>query len=260
MSTFAQRPFPTGTRRYRFSRTLAAVAGLLAVGLAVGGAVSRSKRRARVTIDAADFEMGANDGERDEKPVHREHVARFAIERREVSVGDYARCVQQKRCAPAGTFHERCVAKSGGSANLPINCVTFEQASAYCAFRGGRLPTEVEWEYAARRGEPRRYPWGGEALVQQACWQKAAPCPVGTTVRDRSPFGVLDMAGNVSEWTSSPYCDYADAKRCKAGVRVTRGGSFELTDASYLRTTYRDWVKEADAGYNLGMRCAFEAP
>lgn len=259
MSNFAQRA-SIPKRRYRFSRTLASVVAVLAVALAVAGGVSRSKRQARITIDAADFEQGDSEGERDEKPVHRVHVARFAIERREVSVADYARCVEQKRCTPAGTFHERCVAKSNSAANLPINCVTFEQASAYCAFHGGRLPTELEWEYAARRGEQRTYPWGNQALTAQACWQKTAPCPVGGSSQDRSPFGVVDMAGNVSEWTSSPYCDYADSKRCKAGVRVTRGGSFELSDASYLRTTYRDWVREGDAGYNLGIRCAFNAP
>lgn len=253
-------PARFGARRYRVSRALAALAAVLVLSLAAGGALLRSRGQAPVLIDAADFELGARDGEGDEKPVHRVHVARFAIERREVSVGDYARCVEQKRCTPAGTFHERCVAKSGGSATLPINCVTFAQASAYCSFHGGRLPTEVEWEYAARRGEQRHYAWGNQAPTTHTCWQKSAPCAVASSSQDRSPYGVMDLAGNVSEWTSSPYCDYADAKRCKPGVRVTRGGSFDLTDPSYLRATYRDWVKETDAGYNLGVRCAFPAP
>src|SRR4051794_28589205 len=103
MSVF---PARVGARRYRVSRALAALAAVLVLSLAAGGALLRSRRQAPVLIDAADFELGARDGEGDEKPVHRVHVARFAIERREVSVGDYARCVEQKRCTPAGTFHE----------------------------------------------------------------------------------------------------------------------------------------------------------
>jgi formylglycine-generating enzyme required for sulfatase activity len=80
---------------------------------------------------------------------------------------------------------------------------------------------------------------------------------VGIRRGDRSPFGLWDTGGNVAEWTSSLYCNYADASQCKPGVRATRGGSFDVPDPGYLRTTFRDWVKEETGGYNLGFRCAF---
>lgn len=247
-----------GARRSRFAKRMFALAALVAIALAAAAVISRRNVHRPITIAAADFELGANDGDSDEKPAHRVHVNAFAIDRHEVTVAEYGECVAQQRCTPPGAFHAWCVAKSGGGRDLPINCVTYQQATAYCAFRGGRLPSELEWEHAARGSDQRRYPWGSAAPTDQACWQSKQPCPIRVNGRDRSPFGLSDMAGNVSEWTSSAYCNYADPKQCKVGVRVTRGGSFDLSDAQYLRTTYRDWVREADAGYNLGMRCAFD--
>lgn len=229
---------------------------LIAVSLAVV-ARTRASTQARVRVAAADFELGARDGEADERPPHRVHVAAFAIDRREVSVADYAECVKRGGCSAAGTFHERCVGQ-GKDGNLPVNCVTYQQAVRYCAFRKGRLPSEAEWEFAARRGEARVYPWGNAEPVAQPCWKGKAPCRVGSSRDDRSAFGLWDMGGNVAEWTSSPYCEYARPERCKAGVRVTRGGSFDVPDAHFLRATFRDWVKEEDAGFNLGLRCAYD--
>ena len=243
-------------RRYQVSRVLAVVAAVIAIGLGVAGLLSRGKRAPRITVPAADFAMGANDGERDERPIHQVHVGRFAIDRTEVSVSSYAQCVQRKRCSPAGTFHELCVIKKSVNGELPVNCVTYDQARDYCAFRGGRLPTEAEWEFAAR-GDGRGYPWGNPEPTSDVCWKQKAPCKVGLSRKDRSALGVMDMAGNLSEWTASAFCDYPDLKHCKPGVRVTRGGSFNLDDSHYLRATYRDWVKESEAGYNLGIRCAY---
>lgn len=245
-------------RRPRFAKSMATAVALVAIALAAAAAISRRNVRRPITLAGADFELGANDGESDERPAHRVHVNAFAIDRHEVTFGEYGECVLQQRCTPAGAFHAWCVAKSGGERDLPINCVTYQQATAYCGFRGGRLPSELEWEYAARGSDQRRYPWGASAPTDQACWQSQRPCAIRVNGGDRSPFGLKDMAGNVSEWTSSVYCDYADPKHCKAGVRVTRGGSFDMSDAQYLRTTYRDWVREDGAGYNLGMRCAFD--
>lgn len=201
--------------------------------------------------------MGAADGDHDERPVHRQHVERFEIDRREVTLSDYARCVAQGRCTKAGTFHAACVVKASISTEQPINCVTYQQATAFCAFRGGRLPTEAEWEYAARGSDQRVYPWGSAPPGKNVCWPRKQVCRAGTSHGDRSAFGLRDMGGNVAEWTASPYCDYADSKRCKPGVRVTRGGSIDVPDQGYLRAAFRDWVKETDAGYNLGIRCAY---
>jgi formylglycine-generating enzyme required for sulfatase activity len=108
-----------------------------------------------------------------------------------------------------------CNAGSSERSDHPVNCVSFDQASAYCAWRGLRLPTEEEWEFAARGTDGRRYPWGVEPPGGQLCWNgpnsdlgdlnRFGTCPRESFPADRSPFGVFDMAGNVMEWTNSPF-------------------------------------------------------
>ncbi len=78
---------------------------------------------------------------------------------------------------------------------------------------------------------------------------------MGSFASDASPFGVLDMAGNVAEWTASPYCAY-ESTDCKPGTRVIKGGSCDMTSEFWLRSSYRDFVGESERGYNLGFRCA----
>jgi formylglycine-generating enzyme required for sulfatase activity len=212
-----------------------------------------------VRIPAATVSIGADDGESDERPVHEVRVEAFEIDRTEATVEDYRACVSAGVCELPEAFHERCNARAKGKENNPVNCVTWAKANAYCAWRGKRLPTEEEWEYGARGAHGGAYPWGNASPQLRPCWNKAmstdGTCSVDSHPDDVSPFGALGMAGNVSEWTSTPYCAYAGGK-CKAHARVTRGGSWDMTDPSGLRSTYRDWVLESDRGYNLGFRCA----
>jgi formylglycine-generating enzyme required for sulfatase activity len=226
-----------------------------------------------IRIAAGTVAIGADDGEPDERPVHEVRVGAFEIDRTEVTVSAYGACVAAGACAAPETFHDRCNTHDRGKDQHPLNCVTWAHAAAYCAWAGKRLPSEEEWEYAARGAHGGKYPWGDVQPGSSACWNKPkteGTCVAGSHPDDRSPSGVLDMGGSVSEWTSTPYCPYPGARAssplpgmaggCKEGARVTRGGSWDMTDPSLLRSTYRDWVLEKDRGYNLGFRCARSIP
>jgi formylglycine-generating enzyme required for sulfatase activity len=263
-STLPRCGLPLGTM-------LAALALAIACGKKAG-----SRPGDMVHVPAASVSIGAEDGEPDERPVHEVSVAAFEIDRTEVSIVAYRACVKAGACVAPDAFHERCnlvtepsagTGAAGGKGTAakednPVNCATWEMATKYCAWAGKRLPTEPEWEYAARGAHGTKYPWGNDPVGSQPCWNRQlsdGTCPVGSHPGDRSVFGAMDMAGSLSEWTSTPYCEY-QGKPCKPDTRVTRGGSWDMKDSSYLRSTYRDWVLETNRGYNLGFRCARSAP
>ena len=206
------------------------------------------------------FEMGSSVGEPDEAPVHLVTVSAFRIDRTEVTVSDYAACVRSGACAAAHNDFRQCNAGRTGANDHPINCVNFQMADAYCRWKGKRLPTEAEWELAASGGDGRAYPWGNEPDVPRACLARRTraqeSCPVGSFPRDASPLGVMDMAGNVSEWIGEAYCSYSRDSECETGSHVVRGGSWDTTSIRFARTSYRDWVPDNRYGYNLGFRCA----
>jgi formylglycine-generating enzyme required for sulfatase activity len=158
---------------------------------------------------------------------------------------------------------------------MPVAGVTAEEAEAYCAFRGGRLPTEAEWEKAARGTGRRRFPWGRTYHARLANHGRppvrADPsdgfrfaAPVGSFPDGASPYGVLDLAGNVMEWTASrpstPDFDalgYAGAD--PAMHRIVRGGSWGHP-AVDLRVTHRGVLRAVASHPDLGLRCAYDPP
>jgi formylglycine-generating enzyme required for sulfatase activity len=136
----------------------------------------------------------------------------------------------------------------------PMNCVDWGQAATYCRAQGKRLPTEEEWEWAARGGaEGRSYPWGNAEPDFQACWsgvsKKIGTCPVGSHPDGKSAHGLHDMAGNVWEWTSS-LDESGDA------ARVFRGSSWNNADPARLRASFRIRVAPSIRYDFLGFRCA----
>ena len=208
-----------------------------------------------VSIPAGTFTMGDADNTSKDGQVT---VAAFCMDTTEVTTSAYATCVKSSKCTAAetGTF---CNADATGHGNHPINCVDWPQATAYCAAQGQRLPTEEEWEYAARGTDGRLYPWGNAEPGGQLCWggegdslgkgKRQSTCAVASIPAGNSPFGLADMSGNVEEWTSSPY-SATDADR------VHRGGGYEITYLSFVRSAFRISVKPSFQFGTLGFRCA----
>ena len=213
-------------------------------------------------IPAGTFWMGSPEGsgQANEHPQHRVSVAAFCMDRTEVTVDAYAACVSSGTCAPATNYDYYCNANFSDRGNHPINCVDWTQADVYCTSRGGRLPTEEEWEYAARGTDGRIYPWGSEAPGNQLCWNRLnGTCEVGAFPAGNSPFGLFDMAGNVWEWTSEPPALPVDLGFDASAFRAIRGGSYAQSITT-LRVTARSWATLDDARSDLGLRCAYDAP
>jgi formylglycine-generating enzyme required for sulfatase activity len=195
-------------------------------------------------------------------------LGEFLIDRTEVTVADFARCVEALGCAPP--VLERCHPEELRNwqhperQRHPINCVRWDQAVAYCSWRGLRLPTPAEWEKAARGEDARAYPWGDEPasceLAVMAESDDAPGCGAGTTAEvgsrpaGASPYGALDMAGNVSEWTGDPA-----RMREWVGLLKASGGGF-LDGAAELRSdeVLADTIGRRDRiRVDLGFRCAY---
>jgi hypothetical protein len=175
----------------------------------------------------------------------------FSIDRTEVSVGDYRRCVDLGGCKTPAVGPE-CNWKRSGSDDHPMNCVRPREAAAFCEFAGKRLPTDPEWEQAAQGADGRVFPWGSEpascerAVVGDPNPRNRDGCgrdstwPVGSKAQDRSPYGVLDLAGNVAEWTT-------------AGA--LRGGDW-IHPARFAHIVTRRNGNSDSAGLHWGFRCA----
>jgi formylglycine-generating enzyme required for sulfatase activity len=215
-------------------------------------------------IPAGDFKIGADDIGDTEKPVHQVHVDAFEMDVTEVTVAKYGECVATGRCAPAVTGLY-CNGARKDRVDHPTNCVDFKRATAYCEWAGKRLPTEEEWEYAARGTDGRKYPWGndGQSPSKRACWYHMdGTCAVGSYPSGDSPFGLHDMVGNVAEWTSSFFSDNYDKPRDKTN-HVVRGGAFYVAstingelDTSSARAASRWLAIPTQADYRYGIRCA----
>jgi len=195
---------------------------------------------------------------RDEKA----KVAAFLLDRTEVSLGAYLRCQRAGVCSP----HEMPAALLDVREPnaLPVTMVSLEQAETYCSFRGARLPSESEFELAARGQTGRMYPWGN--LFHSGRVNGGRTPPEYTSVGDgyellapayafsagRTPLGILQLSGNVAEWTSSPERDRAGEK---TGMMIVRGGHF-ASPPWELRAAHRDGVLPAERRPTLGFRCA----
>jgi len=260
----------------------------------LGDTTSGEKRRTpegMVRIPAGDFWMGCNpkvddNCDDDEKPGRRVWLSEYFIDRTEVTVEQYARCVRADRCdapvVPKVIVH--CNWGNPSKDNHPINCVDWDQAKTFCEWTGGRVPTEEEWVAEATNGGKRKYPWGGQkptcryTLINKGgklCGWYSKTWPVCLKPAGNSVSGLCDMCGNIWEWLSLPGDDARDWSAIRGGtwsrgwntydIPIEGGGwgtgirsSKPLLYEGVLRLrrradlALRDWF--------IGFRCGRESP
>jgi formylglycine-generating enzyme required for sulfatase activity len=219
-------------------------------------------------IAEATFQMGSEAGGPDEKPVHAVHLAPFDLDLTEVTVSEYAKCVQARACAAAPTTvtwpgitsaeeevsADECNDSRPDRQDHAVNCVDWSMADAYCRWAGKRLPTEEEWEYGACAGNCDET--FGRSNGRSAAHGATRRPDSSRVAKGRpGPFGLYDMAGNVWEWTASAYCPY-DHPSCGDPRRVVRGGSWSLVDYLFVRLADRSPSQSSSRNPNVGFRCA----
>lgn len=188
--------------------------------------------------------------------MHEAVLGAFYLEKTEVTMDAYRLCVDAGACVAPRVSHPFCNAKWTDRGNHPVNCVDWNDASAYCAFVKKRLPTESEWEYAAMNGaEHQRFSWGNEDPDEhRACYNHAGgTCPVATFAP--GAFGLYDISGNVWEWTSSYFAPYPD-EATNGSWKVYRGGSWSRRFPKWLRNQNRNRYRLDEWSAALGIRCA----
>jgi formylglycine-generating enzyme required for sulfatase activity len=257
-------------------KSLLVAVTMIAAGSAGAGQAPLSEM---VSIPAGPFTMGATEGPEDERPAHEVTLAAYSIDRFPVTNAQFAEFLNKAAPSPpAGLYDvddpdarihlrgDRWTADTD-YANHPVVEVPWNGAVQYCAWRGKRLPTEAEWEKAARGTDARRYPWGSDLPDRRRAQYEAgynATAAVDAFPAGASPYGAREMAGNAWEWVSSAYRPYpyrADDGRedPKPGpVRATRGGGHD-SPASEITTTQRGRNlsrNPASGHHNIGFRCA----
>ncbi|MEZ4452057.1 MAG: bifunctional serine/threonine-protein kinase/formylglycine-generating enzyme family protein [Nannocystaceae bacterium] len=245
------------------------------------------------------------------RPAHKVEVAPYCLDLTEVTVDAYRKCSTEGECkrafrdafwprgkTPKAEWEKAIAAHSAlcnesydDNGNHPINCVTWAQADEFCRFRGARLPSEAEWEFAARGSDGRVFPWGDEkpsAAHLNGCgaeclkWREAAgldpgralypeddgyagTAPVGSFPRGVTEHGLLDMVGNLFEWTADPFAPFPSkegvpAKSVPTNNRVIRGGAFNSAEPEHADPALR-YPLDADAhSHGVGFRCAMTPP
>jgi formylglycine-generating enzyme required for sulfatase activity len=254
-------------------------------------------------VPAGEFQMGSSDAEvgfglslcaqygqecerwwfEMEQPAHTVELDAYWIDQTEVRIDQYDLCVKAGECylPVRGNSRTRQFYYADEYSGYPVIWVAYQQAEAYCEWAGGRLPTEAEWEYAARGPEGRLFPWGDEfdgTRLNYCDASCAVPEDAAGTLDDGWPdtallwsypggaswCGALDMAGNVSEWVADWYGEYtADRQTNPLGpesgeMRVMRGGGWRSVPAQTL-SSKRGWANPQSTGYeDLGFRCVVD--
>ncbi len=231
-----------------------------------------------IYIPAGEFLMGSNFDDPfaldSERPQHVINMPAYWMDQTEVTNEQYAVCVASESCTEPRFFHSALRIDYYGNpdyAGHPVVWVNWQQAAVFCAWAGRRLPTEAEWEKAARGEDGRIYPWGNEDAAETYAnfdILNRDTQPVGSYPEGVSPYGVQDMAGNVAEWvdayyTTTYYSHYANLTatpeaflRFHEGLRVLRNGAWNESNVN-LRTAFRRFAPIGIYSIsNVGFRCA----
>jgi formylglycine-generating enzyme required for sulfatase activity len=261
-----------------------------------------------VPIPGGKFFQGNDEGDKDEKPAHNVTLSPYCMDRFEVTVAQYMQCSDSGGCKKATPRNEwegitakdraiydpLCnVGDPAAHANYPINCVDWEMAETFCEANKKTLPTEAQWEFAARGPDGRKYPWGDEEPTGghlNACgpeciaWVKANnagfpteamyqkddgfpnTAPVGSFPAGASRYGVEDVVGNVFEWTNDWFAPYKIGKvgtseldphgPAEGKQRVMRGGAWNTPNPAWLRPSFRYKDVPTKRTHGIGFRCA----
>jgi len=223
-----------------------------------------------VLVPAGEFTMGSDKGDDDEQPIHRVFLDSFYIDKFEVTNGRFAKFVKAIQLEPPWGFADK--ETPIVDADRPVRWVNWMDAMGYCLWAGKRLPTEAEWEKAARGPDGRIYPWGNDSPTPaQAVFGLKegvdTVAPVGNRDKGKSPYGVHDMAGNLYEWTMDWYDEqfYKNIPAinprgpAEGTTKAQRGGSY--TNSPYrLRSTFRTKGDPTEHEPNVGFRCAQDIP
>ena len=224
--------------------------------------------RSMVLVPAGEFRMGSFGGDPDELPVHKVYLGAFFMDKYQVTVSQYVRFLE---ATPHDSPPEWTLMNKPTNQSRPVANVDWVDADAYCKWAGKRLPTEAEWEKAARGTDGRVYPWGNEPPTRfhansgKEVWSNhSALSPVGTFEEGKSPYGIYDMAGNVWEWVSDwydPEYYQTSPPQNPSGPRrgshkVVRGGSWGSNGITDLRSSDREIHVPSFRGFGTGFRCA----
>jgi formylglycine-generating enzyme required for sulfatase activity/serine/threonine protein kinase len=255
-----------------------------------------------IHIPGGSFFMGSDDGLQLEKPAHQVTLEPYCIDQFETTVEQYKACSDAGRCKRAGVanlwpnisdkerkaFDPLCNVRDPDTlAKHPVNCVDWEMADKFCREQSKRLPTEAEWEFAARGPDGRRYPWGDDdpaAGHLNACGREcvvwgqkngieeramydvddgfANTAPVGSFPKGASRYGVQDVVGNVWEWVADWFAEYGKEELksptgpANGQERVIRGGAWNGSYPSWVRPTFRYKDMPTKRSYGIGFRCA----
>jgi len=217
---------------------------------------SYGEHSAMVLVPGGKFSMGAGDGDPDEAPVHQVYVGSFYIDVQEVTIGQYKKFMEATGHQPPLYWQPEI-----DRPDDPVAGVNGEEAAAYASWAGKRLPTEAEWEYAARGGSMRgKYPWGDTPDTGYANFKSFGILPVKSL--KPNGYGLYDMTGNVWEWCSDWYDSayyYSSPEKNPRGPvagthKVLRGGAW-YCDAREVRVSNRFFSLPDARSYNVGFRC-----